>query len=212
MASLAVAGGFVRPPQPADGTAPINLDSLFPSRFGRWRLDTAAAAFVRAPDPLTQALYQQLLERTYIDAQGWRVMLSAAYGREQAGGLEMHWPEVCYRYGGFGVRGRHLADLGTPDAPAPVTRLIAELPGRPEPVTYWAVLGGVRAPDGNTFRLRRLNHAVRREVADGLLVRLSSIDYDAERAFAIQAEFVKELLAAVSPADRARITGIASAA
>jgi EpsI family protein len=89
----------------------------------------------------------------------------------------------------------------------PVTRLRAELPGRPEPITYWTLLGGVVVPDASAFRMRRLAFAARREVADGMLVRVSSIDPVAERAYARQAVFVRDMVRAMNPEARAKVVG-----
>jgi EpsI family protein len=88
-----------------------------------------------------------------------------------------------------------------------VSRLFAERPGRPEPITYWVVLGGEAIADASTYRLRSLDHAVRRSVPDGLLVRVSSIDPDVDRAFSLQAAFIDEMLLALPPADRRRVVG-----
>jgi EpsI family protein len=209
MAGTSVLGLFVGPRRLAEATT-LDLRKILPTRFEDWREDTVAAAFVRPANELTNRLYQQLLERTFVDAQGRRVMLSMAYGREQAASLELHWPEVCYRYAGYTVHGKHQASLVTDGRSLEVTRLIAELPLRPEPITYWTVLGGQHVTDANTFRLRRLAHAVRREIADGLLVRVSSIDPVAERGYELQAGFIDQMLRAMDPEDRTRIAGVPS--
>lgn len=206
-AAASALGAFVRPPSRAGDGSELALETLFPAAFGGWHIDPAASAFVRPAGELERRLYQQLLERTYVDAAGHRVMLSVAYGREQAGGLELHWPEVCYRYGGYSVYGRRVETLSSSAQSLQVTRLIAELPARPEPITYWAVLAGERLADANTFRLRRLAHAVRRELADGMLVRVSSIDPDSSRAFALQAQFIDAMTRAVPTENRRRVLG-----
>jgi Protein of unknown function (DUF3485) len=46
---------------------------------------------------------------------------------------------------------------------------------------------------------------------DGLLMRVSSIDDDAARAFVQQEQFIKELVAAVPAGHRARVTGVGDA-
>ncbi len=209
MAATSVLGLFVGP-RPLVGAAPLDLRKMFPDRFDDWREDTVAAAFVRPANEVANRIYQQVLERTFVDSRGRRVMLSVAYGREQAASLELHWPEVCYRYAGYAVHGKHQASIVSDGRSLAVTRMFAELPMRPEPITYWTVLGGQQVPDANTFRLRRLAHAVRREIADGLLVRVSSIDPVAERGFELQAEFIDQLLNAMDPEDRTRIAGIPS--
>lgn len=211
MAAAAVLGLFAVPRHLASGPA-LDLERLVPREFDGWRIDPLAAALVRPGNELAGKIYQQVLERTYVDDAGRRVMLSMAYGREQGSNLELHWPEVCYRFGGFVVRDRESIELDADGRRLPVTRLVAELPGRPEPVTYWAVLAGERVGDANAFRLRHLAHSVRRQVADGLLVRVSSVDPLTARAFAIQAEFIADLIAALPAEDRAHIEGAASAA
>ena len=208
MGATALLGSLATPRRLADAEPPLDLQRIFPTRFGAWQEDRVAAAFVRPADELTKRLYEQLLERTFIDNEGRRVMLSVAYGQEQSAGLELHWPEVCYRFGGFAVHGKHLAELTSEDRKLPVTRLMADLPMRPEVITYWSVLGRERVADANTARLRRLAYAVRREVPDGLLVRISSIDPIPERAFRLQAAFIDEMLKAMAPQDRIRIVGL----
>lgn len=208
MGATALIGLPIGPRRLAGEGDAIDLQRIFPTQFGAWTLDQVAAAFVRPADDLTNSLYSQLLERTFIDTHGRRVMLSVAYGREQAAGLQLHWPEVCYRYAGYAVYGRHLASVDIGGKDEPVTRLVAELPMRPEAVTYWSVLGRERIADNNTYRLRQLSHSVRREIPDGLLVRVSSIDPITERAYALQADFIDALLQAMMPQDRARVVGV----
>jgi len=84
---------------------------------------------------------------------------------------------------------------------------LTTLPQRPEAVTYWIVLGGEAIADGNTFRLRRLANAVRRTSADGLLVRVSSLDLNAERAYALQTSFLSDMVQAMSATDRELFVG-----
>ena len=135
-------------------------------------------------------------------------MLSVAYGGEQSAGLQLHRPEVCYQSGGFEVRDTHAAVMPLDALQLPVTRLRAELPGRPEPITYWTLLGGMVVADASSFRLRRLSFAARREVVDGMLVRVSSIDPDAARAYALHQAFALDMVRAMAPADRAKVVGV----
>ena len=209
MSAASVSGVLMRPKRLADEDQVFELETIFPAAFGRWRTDTVAVAFVRPATERTveQGIYDQVLERTYVSVDGWRVMLSVAYGGEQTGGLELHWPEVCYRYGGFSVRPEPGLTMAAGAMRFPVARLFAERPGRPEPITYWVVFGGQAIADASTYRLRRLDFGVRRNVPDGLLVRVSSIDPDLDRAFSLQAAFIDEMLQALSPAVRARVIG-----
>ena len=110
-AAMAATAGFSavflpRPDPAAQVRAQTPLESLFPERFGNWRLDPAAAALIRPAFEQARQfqMYDQVLERTYLDDQGRQIMLSVAYGRQQSVGLQMHKPEVCYRAGGFHVQ------------------------------------------------------------------------------------------------------------
>lgn len=210
MGLAAFLGARATPKLAGDAADPVDLKAMVPDAFGDWRVDPVAAAFVRPDERLnriSQRLYQQLLERTYISPQGQRVMVSIAYGREQTSSLELHWPENCYRFVGFTVHGRAPGHLNVDGRELPVTRLVAELPLRPEPITYWAVLGGEQVGDSGTYRMKRLAHSVRRLVPDGLLVRISSIDPRPERAFALHATFIEELRRAMAPEHRAKVFG-----
>ena len=70
-----------------------------------WTLDRDAASFVRAADRAAAqtALYDQVLERTFLHPSGQRIMLSLAYLGAQSSDMQLHRPEVCYRAGGFRV-------------------------------------------------------------------------------------------------------------
>ena len=208
MGSAAALAAWLKP-GPADPAARLDLERIVPGQFGDWQVDPVSAAFVRAADRrgAQVRLYDQVLERTFVNGRGQRVMLSLAYGADQSADMQLHRPEVCYRAGGFEVgalRGDALA-LGAQSLP--VTRLVARLPGRPEPITYWAVVGG-RVDDGRRHSVgERLALLARRRRGDGLLVRVSSIDADAEAAWRLQGGFAQALLQALAPAERARLTG-----
>jgi len=91
-----------------------------------------------------------------------------------------------------------------------VTNLEAELPGRLEPVTYWTVLGGEPVVDQTSLRWRRLNFAARRQLPDGMLVRLSSINMDPKAAFDLHRRFADSMLRSMTPEHRAQVIGSAS--
>lgn len=194
-----------------DARAQVPLESIFPSAFGDWRLDPASSVFVRpAVDQAKQfQMYDQVLERTYINGQGQRLMLSVAYGRQQSVGLQMHRPEVCYRAGGFQVRDVAPATLQVAGRELPVTHLLAHMEGRTEPITYWRLLGKGVVTDDSSFKFRQLSLGLRGRVLDGLLVRVSSIDRDTAGAHRLQARFADQLARAMNPEQQERAFGAA---
>ena len=207
MSGTSLLAAVIKPERRGAMPKTTSLPALFPETFGEWRTVGPINAFVRpAAEPIYN-IYDQVLERTYVGPKGASLMLSVAYGGSQSNGLELHRPELCYKYSGFAVRGVRPDEVHTPDGTIAVNRVVAERPGRPEAITYWVLLGGDMIPDGNSFRLRTLSYAMRRVVVDGMLVRVSSIDPVAVRAYAMHDRFIGELVTAVASDQRAQIFG-----
>lgn len=184
------------------------LEDLFPSAFGDWALDPSAVAPIRPAFDVARRfqMYDQVLERTYVNAKGERIMMSVAYGRQQSVGLQMHRPEVCYKAGGFTIDAVHAFRLPMSDRHLPVTRLFAHMDGRPEPITYWRLLGEEVMDDESGFKLQTWSWRGG-ALVDGLLVRVSTIDAVPEEGWQAQARFIDQLTGAMSPAQRARVLG-----
>jgi EpsI family protein len=177
---------------------------------GEWRVLPDSGAQVVNPQTkeLLDKLYSQILARTYVNAQGYRVMLSLAYGDEQRGDLQAHKPEVCYPAQGFKLHSNEPAALSTPFGEIAARRLSTSLALRKEPVTYWFTLGDRAVRSKLEQRLVEIRLGLTGEVPDGLLFRVSSIDESPDRAFHMQEMFVADLLKAVPARDRLRLSGL----
>jgi len=188
----------------------ITLESAVPRQFGGWR--ELPAGFFQVVNPQTQELldkiYSQILTRTYVDANGYRIMLSIAYGSDQRGSLQVHKPEVCYPAQGFAVEKNEPGSLVTALGAIPVRRLLTTLGSRREPVTYWFTVGDTAIEGKLQKRLADLRYGLTGRIPDGMLFRVSSIDPDSTRAYRVQDLFVDQLLAAVSADDRKRLSGL----
>jgi EpsI family protein len=200
----------VRPTEKlSDLTPSISLETMIPRKFGEWT--ETPTPLLQVVNPQQQELldksYSQVLSRNYVNDSGYRIMLSIAYGdnqRERAA----HLPEVCYPAQGFVIESNEAARLVTPMGEIPVRRLFATTGMRKEPLTYWFAVGGTAIQGKLEMRLALLRHGLGGQVPDGLLFRVSSIDSDQARAYRLQDQFVVELLHAVSPAERARMSGL----
>jgi hypothetical protein len=53
----------------------------------------------------------------------------------------------------------------------------------------------------------KLRAGLRGEILDGMLIRVSTIDRDAERAYRLQAAFADALVRAIDPGYRVRVIG-----
>ena len=188
----------------------IDLGRQVPSQFGEWREDKSLTPVL--PNPEVQAkldtLYSQVLARTYVNARGERVMLSIAYGSDQSSeATAVHRPEFCYSAQGFRVRGAGVSTVTLPSGQLQVQRLVASMPPRQEPISYWVTLDQVATLPGLGRKLQQLRYGLKGQIADGMLVRVSNIGADNERSFGLHDDFMRQLREAMSPAIRARYFG-----
>ena len=215
---LAAAAGLAHVTRPtvhlADEHARVALADVFPAAFGGWRLDDMQPASIVSPDveAMLKSLYAQTLTRTYVGPQGERIMLSVAYGGDQSDATRAHRPDVCYPAQGFDILAS--ADARVPlggGAELPVRHMLAQLGPRHEPVTFWFVIGERTAVSGQQQKLAQLGYGLRGLIPDGMLVRVSSIDRDADVAYQMQARFIADMRAAMPHAARLRVFGSALA-
>jgi EpsI family protein len=197
----------------ADAHTREKLAQIVPSAFGEWAVDRSIVPVTPSPD-LQEALdaaYDETLALTYRSrSSGQRVMLSMAYGRNQHKGMNTHRPEICYPAQGFRlVQGSRPATLQFEQRSFPVTRVVAALGARNEPITYWLLVGDRVTYFGNAQRQVALSYGLRGTIPDGVLVRVSSIDTDNAAAFRLHERFIQDLLAAVPPQRLPRLLGMA---
>jgi EpsI family protein len=213
---VATVGGIAaRPTARPAGSAPrYVLEDAVPAQFGDWRALPDSGLQVVNPQTkeMLDKIYSQMLARTYVNPQGYRVMLSLAYGDDQRGELQAHKPEVCYPAQGFKVHSNEPAELGTPFGDIAVRRLSTSLGARKEPLTYWFTVGNKAVKGRFEQRLMEIRLGLTGEVPDGLLFRVSSIDDSPENAFRMQQAFVNDLLKAVPEKDRLRLSGLGPSA
>jgi EpsI family protein len=213
MAGTSALTGALTPKQKvADARADFSLETMIPTSFAGWSLDTSVVPLT--PDPtqkeLIAALYDQTLSRTYVNAQGQRVMLSIAYGGDQSKQLQLHLPEVCYVAQGFDMVKDHRDVLGTGFGKVPVKRLVARQNTRNEPITYWVTIGDKAVMSGLDQKMQRFVYGLSGRIPDGMLVRVSTIEPNEAAAYRVQDRFVNQLLDALKPQDRARLLGAAT--
>jgi exosortase B len=198
LALLLAAGAahFLTPTRYQADQRAIDLETLVPQSFADWRIDEQAQIALVSPEMKASLdrLYSQSLARTYINSQGQRIMLSIAYGGNQLGNeLQAHRPEYCYRAQGFSLLDAHESQLSLPGQSLSVRRLVARQDARNEPVTYWMTVGDQLALPGLSRKLAQIRYGLQGQIPDGMLVRISSLDRESERAFALQAAFVADL-------------------
>ena len=193
----------------ADLRPAISLEAMIPNQIGDWREEPQRIVQVVNPQQraFVDKVYSQILERSYVNADGYRIMLLLAYASDERGDLGAHYPEGCYSAAGFTLHRREESQLTTPFGEIPVRRLFTTKGSRKEPLTYWLKVGD-KAVHRSQSRLVELSYTLTGRIPDGLLFRVSSIDPDEARANQMQDRFVNQLLQAVSPAGRKRLSGL----
>jgi EpsI family protein len=214
-AAIFAAGGAValKPTEHlAASRIPIDLERQIPQRFGAWT--TLAGRGIVLPNPELQAsldaLYSQVLARSYGLPDGSEVMLSIAYGKDQGSEVTaVHRPEFCYAAQGFRIRDSRQQRVDLQAKTLEVQTLVTSLDRRVEPVMYWITLDQTATLPGLGRKLEQISLGLRGYIPDGMLVRVSSISRSGrtEGDFALQTAFVRDLFAALQPDIRARYFG-----
>jgi EpsI family protein len=193
----------------ADELPPIKLATMVPTAFGEWREQVGGVAAIVDPQQkeTLDRIYNEVLTRTYINPQGYRIMLSIAYGKNQQGDMQLHKPEVCYPAQGFTLMSLQAGQLDLLGKPIAATRLEASLGQRIEPITYWTIVGDQVTATMVDKRLAEMRYAMIGRIPDGMLVRVSSIDRGKERAYEMQGRFARDMVQAIAPEHRNRFAG-----
>jgi Protein of unknown function (DUF3485) len=179
---LGAAGvAYARQPQPGPKQlGKGGLDALVPKNFGAWKFETTSGLVLPPPDATADRLYDEVLTRVYTRPDGAVVMFLVAYSGVQDGLLQLHRPEVCYPVGGYQLSQTTIAPIafGNGDRVPALPTSWAE--------QRWAVV------------VANLKGAI----PDGVLVRMSCVENDADKAFGVLREFASDLAGSVTPKAR----------
>jgi EpsI family protein len=188
----------------------FDLEKDVPIAFAGWSVDRSVPVVLPAPDleERINKTYSQTLARTYVNERLGRVMLMIAYGQDQRDRTTVaHLPEACYPAQGFVLGARRTGVIRVDDSEIRVVQLVARSGPRVEPISYWTTIGDHAFNAEIPRRIARARYALRDEVPDGMLVRVSSIDSEAERAYSVHEEFLSDFRRALTPSVSGRIFG-----
>lgn len=187
----------------------INLEAMIPKQFGEWKQDETVAPIMLSPDVQAglDKIYNQMLNRTYINSQGEQIMLSIAYGGEQSYSMQVHRPEMCYPAQGFqvGAMSKGLIDVG--GAKLPVMKLVATQGPRIEPIIYWVMMGDSAVRGNMEQHLARLKYGLTGKIPFGIVIRVSTISANEAQSYRTEEQFVRDMLGAMSAKHREFLTG-----
>lgn len=187
-----------------------NLANAFPERIGAWRLDHERVNVPLAPDVAEQVkrIYTEVFDRTYVNDAGERMFLTVAYGRDQSDGFKVHRPEVCYAAQGFTVSDPRDGAVDLTGRHIPVKRVDTHIQNRNEPVTYWMVIGDKPVTSPARHKVYQIEYALQGLIADGLLVRVSSLAPLTSASYQAQDDFIRAWIKTVPASQQPRLFGV----
>lgn len=194
-----VAGSMALVPKThlADIKPKFEIASVFPRNFGDWREVPDVQQVL--PDPTVEAVlkatYSQTMARAYISKDGKVVLLSVAYGSDQnSEATAAHRPEFCYTGQGFSIKDAGIRDMTLEPTHHLARRmLIGKRENYVEQISYWVTLDETTALPGLRRKLAQLNYGLRGQIADGMLVRLSTPQVSPEESIQIHERFLRDL-------------------
>ena len=188
----------------------FKLEEIIPQSFGNWSyLPTNQNNFVSPEVKQTlDKIYSQTLSRTYIDEHENVVMLSIAYGGNQSNDtMQVHRPEYCYRAQGFIVTDASEETFNIGKKSLAIRNLIADQGQRHEQISYWITIGDKSTLPGLQRKLIQIAYGLSGQVPDGMLIRVSTISNDSEKGYALNKQFIRELINGMSHENLTKIIG-----
>lgn len=180
----------------ANDHPPIQLEAAIPKQFNEWKLVETDSSQVINPqqNELLDKIYTQLLTRTYVNEKGEMIMLSIAYGENQSEETALHYPEICYPAQGFQLVNAKPAIIKTEFGSIRAKQLEMVMGQRHESITYWTLLGGQNVVGTKEVKLKRFEFALKNQIPDGLIFRVSSIGELPSNEYLIHEKFVNDLI------------------
>ena len=195
--------------------------TMLPVEFAGWRAEGGGDMVIpEVPGSLADTLYNETVARTYrreeggADAGGGApVLLLAAHGDSQSDLLQLHRPETCYQAIGFSIEARRFDPVPLAGGAAlPAVQLVARAGERYEDILYWTRLGEYLPTTDAEQRRDRLRTAMDGHIADGVLVRMSSVRGEGAPDWERLKRFAADMIRGVAPADRPALIGTGRAA
>ena len=135
-------------------------------------------------------------------------MLSLAYGEEQTDSMRVNSPEVCYPAQGVALAKASRKLVAVSTRQIPVAQVVATLSNRVDPMTYSISVGDTVVEPDTSRKFAQLRYGFKGLIPDGLLLRVSSIDAEKNKAFEIQEEFQQSLEKSLNADNRRIMFGI----
>ena len=129
-------------------------------------------------------------------------MLLLAQNGGQTGFLQIHRPEVCYTAGGYQISAVTPHPIRVGPITVPANRMDASSGGPTEHVIYWTRVGNEVPASWRQQKIAVAEQNLKGLIPDAILVRVSTVNDDADAALAAIDEFVGALIRSIPPSRR----------
>lgn len=187
-----------------------SLEDGIPKHILDWSVSPSNAVILPEAQEGTLAarLYDQTVSRLYLSPTNIPVMMVIAYGSTQSDQLQLHRPEVCYQAVGFEVSESKAVRVPLNNEQSlPARQLVARNNDRTEPILYWTRIGDFLPASGTEQRLMKLRTEFQGYVADGVLVRLSTVAEPVPEVFETLKRFASALVHSADPLVQPALVG-----
>lgn len=211
---ISVSLSFIKPANYLSNILPVeSLHDSIPSNFTGWRAEQNLLPIVTSPDVESSLddIYDQILNRKYIDSLGNEVFLTITYGTTQVGKKKAHRQEFCYAAQGFTINRIDLKKWDIANKRIDVVQLDTKKPGLREVVSYWFTLGEYVVIDKYERLMVQIKYALYGTVPDGFLVRVSTHlqpGQSLEESIQIQKNFINSLFNNLDHDLKVRLLGV----
>lgn len=210
-AALLTASGIAFARQPTVSKPRLKagaIDEMVPKQIGEWEFESASGLVLPPSDEYSDRLYDEIVTRVYSRDGYPPMMLLVAYSNLQDGMLQVHRPETCYPVGGYTLsESRELAVPLLSGLSITNRYFSAESVGRSEQVMYWTRIGEAFPSRWIDQRWAVVEENLRGRVPDGILVRFSTINPDADLALNHMKQFAAEMVMGMTPRARQLFVG-----
>ena len=204
------AGLIAKPSRKMSRTGKLSLEKNIPEIVGSYQGNSFSDMLAGAePGSLTDRLYDQTVARRYRNQKSGQIIdMLVAHGPDQSNENQLHRPEVCYPAFGYQILASKQEQIALGrGGQLPARELHTSIGDRKETIIYWTRLGDSLPTSGSEQRLDRVKLALHGIVADGVLVRFSSVDTGMGTSSREIQNFIKDFVTALSPQVKVALLG-----
>jgi EpsI family protein len=181
-----------------------NLAQAAPNSIGEWQSVILPDFVLPVTTDLENAIYDAQVMKGYRNSEGKSLYCLMAYGSIQDYSLQLHRPEVCYPSSGFTITSLTEIAITLAGKTIPARIMVAQRGNRKETVLFWTRVANAFPRSQWEVRTQIFKGFFAGKLSDGIIVRLSTTEFEGEKAIDQLVRFATDA-AAKMPAAAARL-------